>query len=137
MKFEDFDFDNILKDEQLHENISICDISYKTLIAPKPLRIRFDKIDGFIRIYDGTIYLVLFGPEKYDALCLISLKGRITYVVSHYYKKIEIGSYDSLPIEKTLTRHNVIVLIQSRPNKDQSHYYYNMFLKKYSSQLAK
>ena len=31
----------------------------------KPLRIRFNKIDGFIRIYD-TRYLVLFGSEKYD-----------------------------------------------------------------------
>ena len=29
-------------------------ISYKTLIDPKPLRIRFDKIDGFIRIFSGT-----------------------------------------------------------------------------------
>ena len=30
------------------------------------LRIRFDKIDGFIRFYDGTRYLVLFGDKKYD-----------------------------------------------------------------------
>ena len=29
-------------------------ISYKTLIDPKSLRIRFDKIDGFIRIFSGT-----------------------------------------------------------------------------------
>ena len=29
-------------------------ISNKTLIDPKPFRIRFDKIDGFIRIFDGT-----------------------------------------------------------------------------------
>ena len=42
----------------------IYDISYKTLIDPKPLRIRFDKIDGFVRIYDGTRYLTLFGSEK-------------------------------------------------------------------------
>ena len=46
----------------------IYDISYKTLIGPKPLRNRFDNIDGFIRIYDGTRYLVLPGPEKYDAI---------------------------------------------------------------------
>ena len=43
-------------------------ISYKTLIGSKSLRIRFDKIDGFIRIYDGTRYLTLFGSEKYDAI---------------------------------------------------------------------
>ena len=40
------------------------DISYKSLIGSKPLRIRFDKIEGFIRIYDGTRYLTLFGTEK-------------------------------------------------------------------------
>ena len=51
---EDFDIDNILIDKKSHENILIYDISYKTLIGSKPLRIRFDKIDGFIRIYDGT-----------------------------------------------------------------------------------
>ena len=37
---------------------------------------------------DGTSYLVLFGPEKYDAIYnriryLISQKGGITYVISH------------------------------------------------------
>ena len=37
----------------------IFDISNNTLIGPKPLRIRFGKIDGFIRIYDGTRYLAL------------------------------------------------------------------------------
>ena len=30
------------------------DTKLLTLIHPKPLRIRFDKIDGFINIYDGT-----------------------------------------------------------------------------------
>ena len=37
-------------------------------MGAKPLRIRFDKIDGFINIYDGTRYLVLFGPERYNAI---------------------------------------------------------------------
>ena len=49
-KLEDFDIDNILIDEKSQKNILICDISYKTLIGSKPFRIRFDKIDGFIRI---------------------------------------------------------------------------------------
>ena len=52
-KSEDFDLDYILINK-LHENIFIYDISYKTLIDPKSLRIRFDKISRFIRIYDGT-----------------------------------------------------------------------------------
>ena len=41
-------------------------MSYKTLIGARPLRNRFNKIDGFIRVYDGTWYLVLFEVEKYD-----------------------------------------------------------------------
>ena len=68
MKLEDFDFNNILIDEKSHENILIYDISYKTLIGPKPLRISFNNTDGFIKIYDGTKYLVLLSPEKYDAI---------------------------------------------------------------------
>ena len=57
IKLEDFDLHNILIDEKSHENILIYDISYKTLIDPKPLRIRFFKTHGIIRIYDGTRYL--------------------------------------------------------------------------------
>ena len=41
---------------------------YKILIDSKPLRVRFDKIDGFIRVYDGTRHLVLFRSEKYDPI---------------------------------------------------------------------
>ena len=38
------------------KNVLIYNISYKTLIDQKPLHIRFDKINRFIRIYDGTRY---------------------------------------------------------------------------------
>ena len=59
----------------------IYDISYKVLIDPKPLH--FSKINGFIRNYDWTRYLVLLGPERYDAIYniiryFISLKSKIT-----------------------------------------------------------
>ena len=27
-----------------------------------------DKVNGFITVYDGAKYLILFGPEKYDAI---------------------------------------------------------------------
>ena len=60
IRFEDFDFDNILIDEKLCKNILINDISYKTLIDARPLHIRFEKAGGFIRVYDGTGLLVLF-----------------------------------------------------------------------------
>ena len=33
----------------------------KIFNVAKPLRIRFNKIDGFIEIHDKTKYLVLFG----------------------------------------------------------------------------
>ena len=46
----------------------VYDISNKTFIGAKPSRIRIDKVDEFIRVYDGTRYLVLFGPGKYDAI---------------------------------------------------------------------
>ena len=56
-KLEDFDLDSILINENSHENILIYDTSYKILINPKPLLIRFSRIDGFISIYDETRYL--------------------------------------------------------------------------------
>ena len=34
------------------------------ILYEKPLRVRFDKIDGFIIFYAETRYLILFGPEK-------------------------------------------------------------------------
>ena len=111
----------------------IYDISHKTLIDPKSLQIRFDKIDGFIRIYDGTKYLALFDSEKYDAIYdriryLISLKSGITYIFPWYSVKIKVDSYDSLPIEKILTLHNARILFKSVRNKDKNHYYYKIFL---------
>ena len=66
IKSKEFNLDDILTDEKSHENILIYDI--KTLIGLKPLRIRFDKINGLIRIYHGVRYLTLFGSEKYDAI---------------------------------------------------------------------
>ena len=58
----------LLIDEKSHKNVLIYDISYKNLIGPKSFQIRFSKIDGFIRIYDGTRYLTLFDSENYDAI---------------------------------------------------------------------
>ena len=111
------------------------------MIRGKHLRTRFEKIDKFIRISDGTRYLVLFGSEKYDAIQnkirnLVSLKGSITYVFSLYYAEIKIDSYNSLPIEERFTLHNVVILIKSVLNKDQNPYYYKIFLGKCSYQLV-
>ena len=44
IKLEDFDFDNILKDEKSPENILTYGISYKALIGPKSFGIVLDSI---------------------------------------------------------------------------------------------
>ena len=80
IKTEVFNFD-ILLDERSYENILFYNILCKTLKI---------KVDGFIRIYDGNRYLVLFGREMYNAIYdriryLNSLKSGIAYVISHTY----------------------------------------------------
>ena len=57
----------------------------KLLIGTKSFRTRFDKKDGVFSVSNGTKYLVLFGPEKYDAIrnrsrYLTSQRSGITYV---------------------------------------------------------
>ena len=60
----DTDFSDILLDKKLYkeknENILIYDISCKTSTGEKPLRIRYGKIDGFIKIRNKIRYLVFF-----------------------------------------------------------------------------
>ena len=60
MTVGNFNFDNILLDEKLHENwfenILIFEISYKTYMPAKPVHNSFDKVDETIKIYDGTRY---------------------------------------------------------------------------------
>ena len=119
IKLENFDLENIFIDKKSHENILIYEISCKTLICPKPVCTRFEKIDGFIRTYDGTRYLTLFCSKKYDAISdriryLISLKSGITCCSSPYFAKIKVNSYYFLPTEKRLTFHRFIIHIKSK-----------------------
>ena len=78
--------------EKSYEDILVYETSYKTLIVAKPLCSRFDKVDRFIGVYDGTRYLVVFAPEKDNPIYnriryLISRKGGITHTFSHNYAK--------------------------------------------------
>ena len=71
----------------------------------KPLRIRLNKIDRFIKIHDKIKYLVLFDYSYCDKICdkikyLISEKSGITDSINHNFARIRIDSYDSLTIEK-------------------------------------
>ena len=50
---------------------------------------------------------------------------------------MQVDSYDSLLLEKTLTFDNIIILIMSVFNKDKNNYYYNIFLEKGLYQLPK
>ena len=46
-------------------------------MGEKPLHIRFDKIDGFIKVHDGIRYLVIFDYWLYDEIYNI-----IRYLIS-------------------------------------------------------
>ena len=99
------------------------------------MHIRFDEIDEFIKIHDGIRYLVLFDYGWFDKFCnrikyLISEKGGITDSINHNFVRIRINSYKSLPTEKILTFHNVIILIKSVVTKNKTNYFYNTFLEK-------
>ena len=88
-------FNSILLNKKLYENISVYNIYYKTLTGPKPLCIRFDKIDRFVIIsLDGKIkYLVLFDYGLFNKTCdkikyLISKRSGITNNINHNFGKI-------------------------------------------------
>ena len=53
MRVIDINPRDILLDEKKYEKILIYDISYKAFMGSIPLRIKFDKIDGSIKIHDG------------------------------------------------------------------------------------
>ena len=66
IKDVDIYFSDILLKGKLYENISLYEISYKTSMGPKPLLIRFNKIDGFIGVCGEFRYLVLLDHEFFD-----------------------------------------------------------------------
>ena len=84
-----------------------------------------------IENYGSIRFLVLFNSKTYNSIhdkirYLISEKSGI---ISHNFARMRIDSYNSLPIGKTLSFHNVIIVIKSVVNKNKNNYYNNMFLK--------
>ena len=80
-------------------------------------------------------HLVLLDYGLLDKTCdkikyLISKKSGITNNIDYNFGTIRIDSYNSLPIKKILTFHNVIILIKSVVNKNENKYCYNIFLEK-------
>ena len=103
------------------------------------MRILFDKIDEFMRVYNGSKYLVLIGLEKYNSIYnrtryFWCIKSGITDVISHYHAKIKVDSDNSLSIKKRLILLYAMIHINSVLNKDKIHPYYKI---KCSYQLAK
>ena len=96
---KDIDFCDSLLEEKLckgkYENILIYDISYKISMGAKPSRIRFDKIDRFIKIHDKIRYLVLFDYSYCDKICnkikyVISDESDITDSINHNFARIRL-----------------------------------------------
>ena len=85
-----------------------------------------DLLEFMMELDNDSIYIKI----RY----LIGVKNGITNMISHNYAKIKLDSYDSLPLEKTITFHDVIILIKSVFNNN---YYYNLFLERASYELPK
>ena len=82
------------------------------------MHIRDNEIHAFIKIQDRIKYLVLFDYCWFNKICdriqyLMSEENGITDSINHNFSKIRIDSYNTLPIEKILTFHNVTKLINS------------------------
>ena len=70
-----------------------------------PLRIRFYKIDGFIKIYDGIRYLEIYDYERYIAIYdrinyLMNKKSDITDSINHNFARTRTDLHNSLPKKK-------------------------------------
>ena len=78
----------------------------------------------FMTKLDIEYYLEVKNLIPYSTgLDLINVKSGIIYIISHNYAKIKVDSYDSLPLEKTMTFCNVIILIKPLWNKNKNSYY--------------
>ena len=95
MRVTDIDFIDNLLDRKSYENILTFDISYKTFMGAKALPIQFEKIDRFIKTYDGIRYLVLFAAERYNTIYeginyLISEKVALHIVLIIIFQELEL-----------------------------------------------
>ena len=129
-----------LENNKYYSQVFLDESLHKTSTSLKPLLIKFDKIDGFMKAHGGELrYFVLSDYGLFDKIYdkikylinfydkikyLINKKSAVTDSINHNFGKIKIDSYNSLPIEKILTFHNVIIPIKSVGNKNKNNYYY-------------
>ena len=102
MTVRDIDFSDTLSHKKSYknkyQNILIHEILYKSLMGEKPLRTKFNEINGFIKIYDGIRYLLLHYYERYNVnndriRYHISEKSGITDSISHNFDRMRIDSW--------------------------------------------
>ena len=60
-------------DEKLYDNILIDEIPHEFFIDPTSLCIWFKKIEGFIKIFDGTKNFILFGYDVMEIIIEIDI----------------------------------------------------------------
>ena len=101
----------------------------KTSTGSKPLRISFDRIDRFIRDRGCEFRrLLLFDYGLLDRICE-SEKSGIADSINHNFGEIRIDSYNTLPMEKILTFHDVIIHFRSVVDENKKKYYYNIYFR--------
>ena len=98
----------------------------------KPLRIRFDKVDRLIKIYNGIRYLEVsysydINYRIYNAIfdIIISQKVVLQIALIIILEESEL-IYIILYLQKKKTFQNVIILIKSAANKDENNDYYGI-----------
>ena len=100
------DVTSILLDKKLYDKISVYTISYKTLTGPKPLLIRFHKIDGFIVSLDGkNKQLIIFDYGLFNNIC-----DKIKYLIS---KKVVLQIALIIILERSKLLHIILYLLKN------------------------
>ena len=107
MSASDISFNGLLLNKKSLKDNLVYDLSYKTCMGRKPLRIRFDQIYGSIKVYNGIRYLVIFDHWLLDEIYnriryTASEKSGITNNINHKFARIRNELYNSSPIEKNI-----------------------------------
>ena len=86
-------------------------------MGSNPLRVRLNKIDTFIEIYDGIRYLVAFDYKQHDEIYnkiryIISEKSGITDSINYNFARIRINSYNVILLIKFLMKIKITTTIR-------------------------
>ena len=99
-------FSSIFLNKKWFENISVYNISYKTLTGPKPLHIKFDKIHGFIIALNGkNKQLILFYYGLFNKIC-----DKTKHLIS---KKVVLQIILIIILEKSELIHVILYLLKN------------------------